>query len=75
MTANIGDIRIVEPNLREHPRFKLQPLEQALGDADIVVILVPHREFKRIPKHLLDEKIIIDVCGALRSPRAASNAK
>ncbi len=60
------DLRVVEPNLREHPEFSLVSLAEALDGADIVVFLVAHREFKSIPKNLLSEKIIVDTCGALR---------
>jgi UDP-N-acetyl-D-mannosaminuronic acid dehydrogenase len=75
LDAKIGDIRIVEPNLQEHPRFKLQSIEQATSDADILLFLVAHKEFKRIPSQLLDEKIIIDACGVLRPNRAGGNLK
>jgi UDP-N-acetyl-D-mannosaminuronic acid dehydrogenase len=68
--AGVGELRVVEPNLREHPHFRLFPLEEALADADIVVILVAHKEFKRIPTRLLEERIIIDVCGSLRQRRS-----
>ena len=71
IASKVGEVRVVEPNLREHPEFKLLGLEQAVADADIVVVLVPHKEFKRLPAHLLAEKIIIDVCGALRQDRTA----
>jgi UDP-N-acetyl-D-mannosaminuronic acid dehydrogenase len=60
------ELRVVEPNLTEHRDFELMPLAQALDGADIVVILVAHRDFKNIPKNLLSEKIIFDTCGALR---------
>lgn len=61
-----ADIRIVEPNLAEHRDFDLQPLEESIKDADIVVVLVAHRQFKKIPATWLAEKIVIDTCGALR---------
>jgi len=59
-------VRIVEPYLDQHDRYPLMPLEEALKGADIVVVLVAHRPFKTISPHLLAEKTIIDVCGALR---------
>jgi UDP-N-acetyl-D-mannosaminuronic acid dehydrogenase len=62
----VGEIRVVEPYVERHDRYELVALEDALKDADIVVILVPHRQFKAISPHLLAEKTIIDVCGALR---------
>lgn len=60
------DLRVVEPNIPSHPEFELSSLEVALEGADIVLLLVAHREFKSIPKNLLAEKIIVDTCGALR---------
>jgi UDP-N-acetyl-D-mannosaminuronic acid dehydrogenase len=60
------ELRVVEPHLERHPDLALASLEQALEGADMVVLLVAHREFRNIPKHLLTEKIIIDTCGALR---------
>jgi len=61
-----GDIRVVEPNLKNHEQITLMNLEAALDGADIVVVLVAHRQFKKIHPKLLAEKIVIDTCGALR---------
>lgn len=58
-----GELRIVEPYLEGHPEFDLVSVEAALTDADIVLMLVGHRPFRNIPRHLLAEKIIIDTCG------------
>jgi len=62
---DVGEVRVVEPNIDEHAEFTLVELEAALADADVVVFLVSHREFKQIPPKLLAEKSIIDVCGVL----------
>jgi len=64
------DLRVVEPNIERHPDFDLVPLEKALDGADIVVVLVGHREFSKIPNRLLEEKIVMDVCGALRQAKS-----
>ena len=61
-----AEVRIVEPNLESHPDFPLWDCEEAIADADIVVVLVAHTKFKKIPTNLLAEKIIIDPAGALR---------
>ena len=66
LESNVGDIRVVEPYIEEHDRYQLTSLEDALTAADIIVVLVAHRPFKKIPPHLLAEKTLIDVCGALR---------
>lgn len=61
-----AEIAVVEPNVASHPRFSLAPLDEALRDADIVLVLCGHREFRKISPALLAEKILIDTCGALR---------
>ncbi len=66
MSSLDAEIRIVEPNLESHPEFSLWSCEAALADADMVVVLVAHTKFKKIPANLLAEKIIIDPAGALR---------
>lgn len=68
--ADLGDIRVVEPNLQNHKEFPLMRLDEALVDSDIVLVLVGHRQFKRIPPALLAEKIIVDACGALNRQSA-----
>ena len=45
---NVGNLRIVEPNIQEHPDFELSTLDDAIEDADIVVILVGHKEFNKL---------------------------
>ena len=65
VSSGIGKVRVVEPNIHEHPDFELMPLEEAVADSDIVLILVAHRQFKSMPRNLLAEKTIIDACGAL----------
>jgi UDP-N-acetyl-D-mannosaminuronic acid dehydrogenase len=52
---------IVEPNIQEHKVFKLTPIHEAVENADIIVYLVAHKEFKSI--HLNSEKITLDFCG------------
>jgi len=61
-----GELKIVEPNLKRHDEFDLVPLEQAVAEADIVLVLVAHQPFKRLAPAQLAEKIIIDTCGAFR---------
>ena len=57
-------LRVVEPNVATHPKFELCSLEDALADADIILILVAHKEFKTLPRQALSEKVLIDTCGA-----------
>lgn len=52
---------VVEPNIEEHNVFKLTNLEEAIEQADIIVFLVAHDQFRNtvIPK----EKKVLDFCG------------
>jgi UDP-N-acetyl-D-mannosaminuronic acid dehydrogenase len=65
--AEVGELRVVEPNLSSHDQFELTTWEQAVDGADIVLFLVAHDEFLRIPRKDLEERIIIDTCGVLRA--------
>ena len=58
------DILIVEPNVREHPVFKLTDYEDAYSRADIVAFLVAHKEFKTLPH--TEGKVILDFCGVFK---------
>ena len=59
-------LRVCEPYLESHDDFALVDHDTALHDADIVLILVAHDDFRRIPRKSFEEKIIIDACGLLR---------
>lgn len=67
---NIAHILAVEPNVAELPQ-KLQNLpniefcdyQQAIEKANIVLLLVDHKEFKCLDKNLLSGKEIIDTRG------------
>ena len=64
--AGVGEVYAVEPFIDAHPTIPLRELEAAVTAADIVVILVGHRQFARMPRRLLAEKIVVDVCGLFR---------
>lgn len=54
---------IVEPNLASHPEFELASLEEAMNGANIVLVLTDHKQFRRIDRELLHEKMLIDTRG------------
>lgn len=56
-----NDCLIVEPNIKEHQLFKLTHLMDALEQADIIVFLVAHKEFKGLV--ISPSKIVLDFCG------------
>ncbi len=69
-TKKIGRLLVVEPYVKQLPReltgfdnLQLTDLPSALAAADIVVVLVNHREFSRVDRKLLSEKIVIDTRG------------
>ena len=52
---------IVEPNIQEHKVFKLTEYNKAAENADIIVFLVAHNQFKNLTN--LNSKIVLDFCG------------
>jgi UDP-N-acetyl-D-mannosaminuronic acid dehydrogenase len=61
-----GELLVVEPNLASHPEHVLVELDEAMRTADIVVVLVAHKEFKKLPLSAFEEKVVVDTCGILR---------
>jgi UDP-N-acetyl-D-mannosaminuronic acid dehydrogenase len=64
--ADLGDLLVVEPHLRASEEFDLVPLEAAIERADIVLLLVDHRAFRRLKPTKLQEKVLIDTRGMWR---------
>jgi UDP-N-acetyl-D-mannosaminuronic acid dehydrogenase len=69
----VGELLVVEPNLKQLPASLSQApgvrhveLREAMSAADIVLLLVDHRQFKRIDRDLLKPKITIDTRGIWR---------
>lgn len=56
-----ADFMIVEPNIDEHSVYKLTDYKIAIENADIVVFLVAHDEFKSTK--INEETIVLDFCG------------
>jgi UDP-N-acetyl-D-mannosaminuronic acid dehydrogenase len=62
------DVIAVEPNIDSHESFTVVGLEQALGSADVIAMLVKHRQFLATNiKQKLESKSALDFCGALVS--------
>lgn len=59
-----ANILIVEPNISEHPVFKLSEYNEAYDKADIVVFLTAHSVFKILQWR--DDKVILDFCGIFK---------
>lgn len=65
-----GQVVVVEPNIRKLPdsldgKVRLYELNEALSEADVVVILVDHAQFKRVDPVRLQAKVVIDTRGLL----------
>ena len=60
------DVVSVEPNISKHPFLRILDFNTAINDADIVAILVKHKEFKspRLQKKLYDLGAL-DFCNSL----------
>lgn len=63
-SCNNADIMVVEPNITEHHVFKLTDYRKAYEEADIVVLLTAHNEFKTLEWR--DDKVILDFCGIFK---------
>lgn len=65
----IGKVLVVEPNVEELPgslkEFDVEKmdLDLAVKGADVIVLLVDHREFKELDRKALDKKVVIDTRG------------
>jgi UDP-N-acetyl-D-mannosaminuronic acid dehydrogenase len=58
------DLVAVEPNIYKDSRFELIELEDALNSADILVVLVKHRQFVDAEKKGKFYRVgVIDFCG------------
>ncbi|PMK05037.1 UDP-N-acetyl-D-mannosamine dehydrogenase [Vibrio sp. 10N.261.55.A7] len=68
-TEQLGKIIVVEPNINILPvdlstlNIELVNIEQAIERANIISVLVDHKEFKLIQKDQVENKIIIDTKG------------
>ena len=60
------DVTAVEPNIEQHDKFRLATLEDALDHADVIAVLVKHRQFTidSIRKRL-SAADALDFCGVL----------
>ena len=70
---NVGELLVVEPNVPALPKalegltcVKRAELSEALDKADIILLLVDHRQFRRVDRELLNVKIVIDTRGLWR---------
>ena len=60
---DIGQVLVCEPNLKQHPEFSLLTLDELIKRADILLLLVDHKPFKKLTAKGLKDKILIDTRG------------
>jgi UDP-N-acetyl-D-mannosaminuronic acid dehydrogenase len=65
-----GSVLVVDPYVEELPRsladiakVQKRELEAAVQEADVVVLLVAHSEFRGLDRSLLKDKVVVDACG------------
>ncbi len=68
---NAGELLVVEPHVKALPKSlegkaKLVAFDEAVAAADLVLVLVNHRQFVDADRKLLQEKIVIDTRGIWR---------
>lgn len=67
MGSGIGRVMACEPNVNgDFKEFTLHCFDTVLKEADILLVLVDHDEFKEVDRELLKEKIIVDTRGIWR---------
>ena len=62
--ANDETYFIVEPNIDNHPYYKVTAVEEAVENADIIAFLVAHNEFKQLD--IGEDKVVLDFCGVTK---------
>ncbi|MCQ4246363.1 UDP-N-acetyl-D-mannosamine dehydrogenase [Stutzerimonas decontaminans] len=67
----VGRVYVVEPNIESLPEvltvLELKGISEALDDADIIVMLVDHFQFKEIDNSLYKGKMLVDAKGIWQS--------
>lgn len=62
---NIAELLVCEPNLSAHDDFDLCSVDYAVRHADILLLLVDHKQFAELKELDLSEKVLIDTRGML----------
>ena len=65
--SGVGRVMACEPNIEGgRGDLPLHEMDEVLREADILLVLVDHEEFKDIDRELLKEKVVIDTRGVWR---------
>ncbi len=64
--AAVGEIVVCEPNIAQSREFPLVSMQDAIDRADIVLVLVDHKQFRALKAADLKEKVLMDTRGAIQ---------
>ena len=62
----VGELLVAEPNLGSSPEFDLLPYREVMERADILLLLVDHKEFRGLKAADLKETVLIDTRGVVK---------
>jgi UDP-N-acetyl-D-mannosaminuronic acid dehydrogenase len=66
ISEKVGELLICEPNIKSHKKYDLVMLGRAIAEADIVLLLVEHKQFKKYKAIDFGDKMLIDTRGIIR---------
>ncbi|HET8706356.1 MAG TPA: UDP-N-acetyl-D-mannosamine dehydrogenase, partial [Pseudomonadales bacterium] len=66
LKLEVGQVIVAEPHVASHPEFDILPWQEVVRRADIVVLLVDHKPFRKLKATDLNEKVLIDTRGVVR---------
>ena len=59
-----NSVSVVEPNIDSHPKYNLISIEDGIKNAQLIIFLVKHDEFKELSlESTMTNKTVIDFCG------------
>lgn len=62
----LGELLISEPNISSHDEFELHPYQDVIKRADVLLLLVDHKEFCGLKASDLKEVVLIDTRGVVK---------
>jgi UDP-N-acetyl-D-mannosaminuronic acid dehydrogenase len=62
----LGELIVAEPNITSHQEFELLPYQDVIKRADILLLLVDHKEFRGLKASDLKETVLIDTRGVIK---------
>lgn len=63
INEQVGEVLVSEPNLARHDEFDLRSCDEVVEAADIILLLVDHRQYRHLKAADLKEKVLIDTRG------------